>query len=133
MKKSDQKGQSLVEVALALPLLLLILLGILDLGRAYFTFIALSDAAAEGASYAAIHPDDTTQIVERTTDTSSGLVVIEPAMVTVDNTSLSAGNPITVTILYDYDLLTPILSRFGPDGTITMRAVVAQSIISGAH
>ena len=39
--KKGQRGQSLVEVTLALPVLLLILAGILDVGRAYFTFISL--------------------------------------------------------------------------------------------
>ena len=130
MIKSDQKGQSLVEVAVALPVLLLILLGILDLGRAYFTYIALADAAAEGAAYGAIHPDDTAQIVERAAESSNGLVTLEPDMVSVDLIDLSAGLPITVTVEYQYQLLTPIIQTLVPDGIITMRASVAQSIIN---
>ena len=75
MFKRNQEGQSMVEMALTMPILILIVAGILDLGRAYFTFVALSDAAAEGAAYAAIHPTDTAQVINRAADSSSGLVV----------------------------------------------------------
>jgi len=126
----NQKGQSMVEVALALPLLILILAGILDLGRAYVTYVALADAAAEGAAYAAIHPTDTAQIAERAADSSNGLVVIDPAMVSVSVADPSPGNPITVTVTFDYDILTPIMNAFVPDGQITMRAEVMQAIIN---
>jgi Flp pilus assembly protein TadG len=129
--KADEKGQSLVEVALAMPVLILILVGILDLGRAYFTFVALSDAAAEGAAYAAIHPTNTTQAVERAVDNSNGLVVLEPSMVNVIQGDLTVGSPITVTVEFEYQLLTPIIQEFVPDGTIDMRAIVVQSIMSG--
>jgi Flp pilus assembly protein TadG len=128
--KKDQKGQSLVEVALTMPILILVLVGILDLGRAYFTFIALSDAAAEGAAYAAIHPTDTTQIVARAVDSSTGLVTFEPSMVKVTANEITAGNPITVTIEYEYQILTPLMSSFVPQGKIIMRSIVAQPIIN---
>ncbi|GAB5494212.1 MAG: hypothetical protein Phog2KO_44270 [Phototrophicaceae bacterium] len=55
--KNKENGQSLIEMALTLPLLLLLLSGLLDLGRAYYTYIALEEAAAEAAIYLAISPD----------------------------------------------------------------------------
>jgi uncharacterized membrane protein len=128
--KKGQRGQSMVEVALAMPVLLLILAGILDVGRAYFTYISLSDAAAEGAAFAAIHPLDTVQIVERAADASNGLVMLEPDMVSVIVGDLGAGNPITVAIEYDYDFITPFISGFVPGGTITFKSVVSQAIIN---
>ena len=127
---SNERGQSLVEVALAMPLLILIVMGILDLGRAFYAYVALSDAAAEGAAYAAIHPDDTTQIVERVADTSNVLVVIDPALVSVDVPDTTPGNPITVTVQYEYQILTPIMNSFVPEGKITMRSEVVQAIIN---
>ena len=128
-KKADQKGQSLVEVAIALPVIILILVGILDLGRAFFTFIALTDAAAEGAAYAAVHPANTSEIQARAADVSTGLVVLEPDMVSVDYLELTAGFPITVAVQFEYDLITPFIQAMVPGGTITMRATVAQAII----
>ena len=60
-----------------------------------------------------------TQIVERAADSSNGLVVLEPAMVSVDIGSLTAGSPITVAIQYEYQVITPIIQAFVPDGTLT--------------
>lgn len=128
-RKNNQKGQSLVEVAITLPVIILIMAGVLDLGRAYFTYVALSDAAAEGAAYAAINPGDTTQIVERDVESSNGLLVLDQDQITIQNNSLTAGSPITVTVTYDYALLTPILDSIVPEGRILLRAVVAQPII----
>ncbi|HEU5197984.1 MAG TPA: TadE/TadG family type IV pilus assembly protein [Ktedonobacterales bacterium] len=47
------RGQGLVELALVLPLLLVILLGIIDLGRVFFAYAAISNAAYEAARQAA--------------------------------------------------------------------------------
>jgi Flp pilus assembly protein TadG len=44
-----KKGQSMVEFALLLPLFVLLIIGIFDLGRAFFSFIAIMNAAREGA------------------------------------------------------------------------------------
>ena len=46
-----QRGQSLVELALLLPLLALLLLGAVDLGRAFFAYNRLTNAVAAGALY----------------------------------------------------------------------------------
>lgn len=51
--RMSERGQSLVEVALALPMLLLILLGIVDIGRLYAFKTATTNAAREAALYAA--------------------------------------------------------------------------------
>jgi PKD repeat protein/Flp pilus assembly protein TadG len=49
-------GQSLVEFALVLPVLLLILLFAIDFGRAFFGYVIVNNAARLGANYAALHP-----------------------------------------------------------------------------
>jgi Flp pilus assembly protein TadG len=53
----SERGQSLVELTLTFMILLVLLGGVLDLGRALFTFVALRDAAQEGAVYGSIQPD----------------------------------------------------------------------------
>jgi hypothetical protein len=45
--RKAQKGQSLVEFSLGLVFLLIIVSGLIDLGRLYFTHVALEDAAGE--------------------------------------------------------------------------------------
>lgn len=127
--RKTTRGQSLVELAVMMPVLVLILAGILDLGRAYMTLIALRDAAAEGAAYAALHPTDTNQIVARVADSSSGLVKVAPDMVAVECPEAAPGQPITITVRYEYMLLTPVINALVPDGKITMQAQEVRSII----
>jgi Flp pilus assembly protein TadG len=54
------KGQSIVEFALILPLFVLFIVGIFELGRAFFAFIAITNAAREGARVATFWPGKAT-------------------------------------------------------------------------
>ena len=56
--KKDQLGQSLLEFALVLPILLLLVFGAMDLGRMFYIKVALTNAAREGANYLAYHPEE---------------------------------------------------------------------------
>lgn len=58
MTPRKQLGQSVVEFAVLLPIMLLLIMGALDLGRAFFMKIALTNAAREGAYYISYHPTD---------------------------------------------------------------------------
>jgi Flp pilus assembly protein TadG len=52
----DERGQSLVELAIILPALLLLLLGILQIGFLFFTQVGLTNAAREASRNAASIP-----------------------------------------------------------------------------
>lgn len=52
-----ERGQSLVELTLGMAVLVLLISGLVDLGRAYFIFVALEDGAGEAALYLSINPD----------------------------------------------------------------------------
>jgi hypothetical protein len=54
MKLNDRKGQAMVELALMLPVLLLIIFGITEFGRALYIENTLTNAAREGARMASI-------------------------------------------------------------------------------
>lgn len=51
------RGQSLVELALLAPVLITLVLGALDYGRAYFAYVSVTNAARNGAQYASSSPD----------------------------------------------------------------------------
>ena len=53
-----RRGQSLIELAVALPFLLLLMLGTIDLGRMFFDYIELRNAVREGAAYGSRNPTD---------------------------------------------------------------------------
>ncbi|HVD31505.1 MAG TPA: TadE/TadG family type IV pilus assembly protein [Methylomirabilota bacterium] len=52
----DDRGATLVEFALALPVLLLVLVACLDFARALNAYVTVANASREGAYYATIHP-----------------------------------------------------------------------------
>jgi Flp pilus assembly protein TadG len=130
-KERREKGQSLVEFVIVLPILLIILAGVLDLGRLYFAYVAITDAAAEGVAYAAINPNNNAEIVERAQGASGGLVQIESDMVTVDSPVVASGAPVTVTVDYEFTTVTPLINAIVPDGVIPLTAVANGVIIEG--
>ena len=61
-RQFGESGQSLIEFAITLPLLLLIAFGIIEFGRAYYQYNTLSKAIRNGARYMSFHPYDGTNI-----------------------------------------------------------------------
>ncbi len=62
---NHEKGQSLVEFAVSLSVILLLLAGVVDLGRMFFYYISMRDAAQEGVLYGSAYPSDCSQIQSR--------------------------------------------------------------------
>jgi hypothetical protein len=52
-----QRGQDLLEFALALPILLLMIFGVLDMGRLFHSAITVTNAARVGARFGALRRD----------------------------------------------------------------------------
>ena len=90
-----QVGQSLVEFALILPLFVLIVVGIFDLGRAFFAFIDISNAAREGVRVYTFAPDDSSiAIINHAIDKELGASsVVSPANIV--STEIRCVNPAT--------------------------------------
>jgi Flp pilus assembly protein TadG len=109
-KLSD--GQSLVEMAIMLPLLILILFGVLDLGRGLHALVTIHNAARVGARYGIQHPNDydgmkAAAVLEAT---NSGIAItLDDVAVACPDLVLPAGcdrgAPIRVTISHDFVLV----------------------------
>ena len=82
MKRSES-GQSLVELAVSVIVLLIILAGVVDLGRVAFYYIAIRDAAQEAASYAAVFPNNNQQVFARALDGIAGSGV-DPSRIEIE-------------------------------------------------
>ena len=54
--RSRRSGQAMVEFALVLPVLILVLVLAIDLGRAFYAWVTIHNAARAAATYAATHP-----------------------------------------------------------------------------
>ncbi|MEL7625504.1 MAG: TadE family protein [Anaerolineaceae bacterium] len=56
-KRTCHSAQALTEFALVLPILLILVLGAMDLGRLFYYKIVLTNAAREGANYLSRNPE----------------------------------------------------------------------------
>ena len=55
--RATETGQSLVEFAMVLPLFLVLLFGLVDFGRAFYSWIVITNGAREGARAGAVQMD----------------------------------------------------------------------------
>ena len=91
---TSERGQALLEVALTLPLLLLVAVGIFEFGRAYQTWQILTNAAREGARIAVLPGTDDDAVEERVHDYLEAGLIPDPddADVTIDrDTTVAIG------------------------------------------
>ncbi len=113
------RGQSLVELALVTPVLFLLMLGILDFARVFFSYVTVSNAARTGARYVSVYPDTPPDQVSR--------IVTNEAGRTLD---YSPGcNCIwmsVVTETYRYGIIDPVNKPL-LSGTVTVTLVYSQT------
>jgi Flp pilus assembly protein TadG len=101
----SERGQSLAEFALVLPLLVLLLFGIIQFGVTFNHYITLTDAVRAGARTAAVsrhQPDPVAVTTDRVEEAATDL---NPAdlQVTVEST-WEAGDEVVVSASYPYSI-----------------------------
>lgn len=129
---SDERAVSTVEFALIAPVLLLILVGILDLGRAVNAYVTVGNAAREGTHYLTTHPLAPESAVR--TAVRDRVVPLDPATVGVEAFYYEGGafqdwptsaptpnpspsmTPVRVTVSYDWRAVT-FIGQFFPSGS----------------
>lgn len=146
MKLRNERGQSLVELAISLLILLYLLSGAVEFGIAFFQYVQLRDAAQEGALYASMNPSNGNAIEDRIRAASTSPIDLTDPAVDVDihvdtthvwqnrgqvasTTDGCEGHGVTVTVTYDHTVFMPFMSRIiGP--TIELDATVTDTILS---
>jgi PKD repeat protein len=144
------RGQSLVEFALILPVFLLFLLGAVDFGRAFYTYIEVTNGAREGTAYAAANPTDTSGIQGKVLQETSiqgqggeGAVTVSTSCTTSGGTTINCadapggagiGNVVTVRVTRPFSFITPFMNGFfGNSFTISSSASSAVlGLVSGS-
>lgn len=111
-----QKGQALVELALVLPVLLLILFGIMEFGRIFHAYLVITNAAREGGREGSINNNDSQikAIVEKAAAPSLNLDNLS-VTITPDESNRERGDPLTVEVDYQVDLFIPVITQLIPD------------------
>ncbi|GBC97804.1 hypothetical protein HRbin17_00295 [bacterium HR17] len=95
-----RRGQALLELGIALTLLLVILAGVADYGRALIVSAVLANAAREGAHYAARKPNDLSGIRQtvRQEAANAGISLADADIQVVIPNPLQQGEPVTVQV-----------------------------------
>jgi Flp pilus assembly protein TadG len=112
----QEHGQSLVEFALIMPIFVIILFGIIEWGRLWMTMNVLSGAAREGARVAAVTAPNLA-LVQNAVGNVLSAANITGATITVSGPD--AANQVTVTVRFNYTVLTTTLVP-GVGGTLQL-------------
>lgn len=112
--RKNTRGQSLVETAIILPILVLIIVGIIEFGLLLNNYILITNASREGARKAALGGTDSeiVQVVENmstTLDISKMTIAVSPA-----SSHRRHGTQVKVEVVYRASLITPIIGKFFP-------------------
>lgn len=123
-------GQSLVEFAIILPILLLLILGVFDLGRVIYYYSAISSAAREGARFGVVLEPGIVSEASVESFASSRAIAVDPVVDATYTTRIEGSGSdvkeieiIEVHTSYEFTPATPIIGAFfGPSGNITVNA-----------
>ena len=133
--RTRERGSAMVETAIALPLLLVLMVGIFEVGRAYQTWQVLTNAAREGARMS-ITPSGSSsnasalirQYMEDgqlSKSADAKVDVNRSASIDVNGTPVSASR-VTVDYPFEFIMLQPVVRLVAKGATvggpITMRA-----------
>lgn len=111
----NNKGQSLLETAITIPIMLLIICGIIDFGLMFNAYHVVNNASREGARMAAIGKGD----LEIESNIRSISSILENSKLSISITPAEGlrqkGGETEVRIDYQYDFLTPVISSLLPE------------------
>ncbi|TQS40725.1 TadE/TadG family type IV pilus assembly protein [Cryptosporangium phraense] len=109
----SDRGAAAIELAIILPIMLVMIFGVIDFGRLISAQATLSDAAREGARALAFNQDATLR-AQKVTGTTGTTVT---ASVPCPTSGSTAASTATVTVSQTFTYLTPILTLLGGSGT----------------
>ena len=128
-----ERGAAAVELAIVLPVLLLVIGGIVDFGRFFYTQIQVTNAAREGARVAVVTPGpdpgdpNIDPIVQRAKAAANPLVVTVPTIARC-TVGVASDASVTVQASFNWILMGPAIRLVGgtwaPSGPIVSTGVM---------
>ena len=139
---TNERGQSLVELAISILILIYLLAGAVEFGLAFFQYVQLRDAAQEGALYGSMDPPDnagdTARIAaiqnraraasDKPIDLAADPTVTVDVVVT--DGQYCEGGSLQVTVSYDHRIFMPFIPEFIGGNIIPLEATVTDTILA---
>jgi Flp pilus assembly protein TadG len=119
-------GQATVEFALILPVLLLLVMGAMETGRLFNAYLIISNGAREGARLGSVQ-GTSSAIVTKVQSVTSTLNAASRT-ITVTGAQGAAGGTVTVTVVYRFAFITPLIGRLFPSNPYNLTAQVAMRL-----
>jgi len=138
--RQNDEGAELIEMAIVLPLLLFLIMGMVDFGFLFQRYVVLTNAAVEGARVASLPGYSDTDVSDRVTAYATNGGIVGAVNTTTDPVTLPdgaggagwPGSQVTVTSVYTFQYIGPIATLFnGTSGgtvTITSRATMRHQV-----
>ncbi|MDQ0868555.1 Flp pilus assembly protein TadG [Arthrobacter sp. V1I9] len=115
MSHDSERGAAAVEFAILLPLLLMLVLGTIEFGRAYNAQITLTNAARDGVRYMAIVKDPA-EAKKKAQAAAASVSTIPTSDIKLSTEVCSEGAQVTLTIKYNLSTITGIAGPFPMTG-----------------
>jgi Flp pilus assembly protein TadG len=122
-----ERGSAILEVALTLPLMLMVSVGIFEFGRAYQTWQVLTNAAREGARIAVL-PGATAAGVQtrvreyvasgQLSNPNTANAVVTPVNVSIGGGNTATGSQVVVTYPFNFIVLNPVVRLVAGGSTV---------------
>jgi len=116
----DEKGQNLVELAVLMPVFILLLAGLLDVGRAFNAYMVVINSAREAARYGSQHPTDQNGVIQQA-QAEAQRGGLDGDQIVVGTSSGGLGQPYQVQVSYPFNSIIGDVVSFP---TITLRTQV---------
>lgn len=120
----EEKGQSLLEFALVVPVLLLLICGIFDFGRLLYAYAHLNMGAQEAVRLGGLGKSDT----EITTFAKNYVHIGDPnklkVTITPTETNRKSGQYVTVKLEYPLPFITPVVSKIIPPQKVIVDSTI---------
>lgn len=107
----NEKGQAIVEFALVIPLLLLLIVGIVDLGRVLYSYSTLHFTAQETVRLGGFGYDDSEITAFAKNNFTAGDATKLTVTITPAAEDRKSGEYVTVTLEYPVDPIVPFASE----------------------
>lgn len=111
--RQTEAGQSLVEFTMILPIFLVLMFGLVDFGRAFYTWMLVTNAAREGARVAAVQGNSSsidTRIYDSFCSSFPSDCSLEPGKLTISKANVQGvrGSAVSIDLAYDFEFVTPL-------------------------
>ena len=125
--RRDTRGAALLEMALTLPMMLLVAAGIFEFGRAYQTWQIITNAAREGARIAVLPGTTDTMVSDRVktymsdgqlSDSAAATVAIQRDATIAMGAGTATASKITISYPFTFVVLQPISKLINPSSTL---------------